>query len=110
MSLARRRLRVRMVRVPGDRERLRTTFNSAAQLYHRARPDYPEELFDALVRLCDLRPGARLLEVGCATGKATLPLARRGFAITCIEMGPELAAEARRNLAGFPHVEIVPAA
>jgi SAM-dependent methyltransferase len=110
MKLARRRLRVRMVRVAGDRERLRTTFNSAALLYHRARPDYPEELFDALVRLCDLRPGDRLLEVGCGTGKATLPLARRGFAITCVEMGPELAAEARRNLAGFPDVEIVPSA
>jgi 16S rRNA A1518/A1519 N6-dimethyltransferase RsmA/KsgA/DIM1 with predicted DNA glycosylase/AP lyase activity len=37
-------------------------------------------------------------EVGCATGKATLPLARRGFALTCVEFGPALAAEARRNL------------
>lgn len=49
----------------------------------------------------------RLVEVGCATGKATLPLARRGFRITCIEIGPGLAAAARRNLAGFPNVEII---
>jgi SAM-dependent methyltransferase len=90
---------------PG-RESLRQTFDGVAGSYHRARPDYPPELFDDLLRVTDLRPGARLLEVGCATGKATLPLARRGFGITCIELGPELAAAARRNLAGFP-VEVV---
>jgi SAM-dependent methyltransferase len=64
-------------------------------------------LYDELVRLAGLRPGDRLLEVGCATGKATIPLARRGFQITCVETGADLAAEARRNLAGFPRVNVV---
>jgi SAM-dependent methyltransferase len=84
-----------------DRERLRETFNQAAEMYQRARPEYPDELFDDLIRAAGLAPGARLLEVGCATGKATVPLARRGFRITCVELGPELAAAARRNLAGL---------
>ena len=83
-----------------DRERLRETFNQAAEMYQRARPEYPGELFDDLVLVAGLAPGARLLEVGCATGKATVPLARRGFRITCVELGPELAAAARRNLEG----------
>jgi SAM-dependent methyltransferase len=96
--------------VSEDREQLRTTFNSASSLYHQARPEYPAELFDELVRLARLRPGDRLLEVGCATGKATIPLARRGFRITCVELGTDLAAEARRNLDGFPRVTIVNAA
>ena len=93
--------------VSSDRERLRTTFNSAARLYHQARPEYPAALYDELVRLAGLGPGDRLLEVGCATGKATIPLARRGFPVTCIEIGDDLAAEARHNLAGFPGVSIV---
>ena len=80
---------------------LRETFNRAAESYQRARPDYPDELFDALIEAAGLAPGDRLLEVGCATGKATVPLARRGFRITCVELGPELAAAARRNLAGL---------
>ena len=89
-----------------ERERLRETFDQAAEIYQRVRPDYPEALFDDLIALAGLAPGDRLLEVGCATGKATLPLARRGFRITCVELGGELAAVARRNLAGFD-VEVV---
>jgi len=95
-----------MVFVTSDRERLRATFGKAAGSYQQARPEYPAGLLDELVRLAGLRPGDRLLEVGCATGKATLPLARRGFAITCLEIGAELAAAAQRNLAGFPQVDI----
>src|SRR5271165_4236731 len=81
-----------------DREVLRRTFERAAPLYHRARPDYPDELFDDLVREAKLPPGERLLEIGCATGKATLPLARRGFCLTGVELGTALAAQARHNL------------
>jgi len=96
-----------MVAVPGDRETLRATFESAADIYHEARPDYPEELFDFLTRAAAISPGDRLLEIGCGTGKATIPLARRGLQITALEMGPGLAAAARRNLATFPDVEVV---
>lgn len=90
-----------------DRQRLSATFDAAAQLYQQARPEYPAELYDELVRLAALRPDDRLLEVGCASGKATVPLARRGFPITCVELGPALAAEARRNLAHFPDVRVI---
>ena len=83
-----------------DRKRLRQTFDAAAARYDRVRPDYPEALFDDLVALTGVMPGDELLEVGCATGKATRPLARRGYRITCVELGTELAAAARRNLAG----------
>jgi SAM-dependent methyltransferase len=93
-----------------DRDRLRATFDSAAQLYQQARPDYPGALYDELVRLAGLRSGDRILEIGCATGKATVPLARRGFRITCVEIGAELAAAGRRNLAGLPGVEVIEAA
>ncbi len=64
-------------------------------------------LFDDLAALAALQPGAELLEIGCGTGKATLPLARRGFAITGVELGPALAAQASRNLAGFARVTVV---
>lgn len=95
-----------MSRPSADRERLGQTFDRASELYQHARPDYPSALIDRLIEVTELRPGDRLLEVGCATGKATLPLAQRGFQITCIEPGPALAATARRNLVGFDGVKI----
>ncbi len=96
--------------MPSDRERLRATFDSAAQLYQQARPDYPDAIYAELIRLAALRPGARLLEIGCATGKATVPLARRGFRITCLEIGESLARAAAQNLATCPGVEIIKSA
>jgi SAM-dependent methyltransferase len=90
-----------------DRELLRQTFDEAAERYHRARPGYPPRLFDDLVSVVGLRPGAQLLEVGCGTGGATEQLARRGFQITCLELGPRLAAAAARNLAAYPAVRVV---
>ena len=92
----------------GDR-RLRTSFDTAAHLYQQARPEYPSELYDELVRRAALRPGDSLLEIGCASGKATIPLARRGFPITCVEIGSALAAEARRNVAQWPEVQVIQA-
>src|SRR5215469_16685754 len=90
-----------------DRDRLKVTFDTVADRYHQARPAYPAELYAELISATGLRAGDRLLEVGCGTGKATLPLAERGFAISCIEPGPSLAATARSNLAGYPNVQVV---
>ena len=87
------------------RETLRETFETAAATYDAARPTYPRALFDDLVLLAGLKAGARLLEVGCATGKATRPLLERGFSVVCVELGAQLADRARRNLADTP-VEI----
>jgi SAM-dependent methyltransferase len=90
-----------------DRETLRATFDSVAERYDRARPGYPEALFDTLLRQTGLRAGDRVVEVGCATGKATRTLAERGLRLICVELGAELAAVARANLAVFPDVEVV---
>jgi SAM-dependent methyltransferase len=92
--------------VADERARLRATFDAAADRYQQARPEYPSELYDDLIDLTGLRPGDHLLEIGCATGKATIPLAARGFRITCLELGGELVAAARRNTARLPDVEV----
>ena len=91
----------------GDRRRLRATFEEVPELYERARPLYPPELFDDLVAYAGLDAGSRVLEIGCGTGQATLPLARRGLEVVCIELGAGLATVARTKLADFPRVEVV---
>ena len=89
-----------------QRHRLRTTFDGAATLYDEVRPGYPEDLFEDVVSFSGLEPGGRILEIGCGTGQATVPFARRGYRILCVELGENMAAVARRNLEGYPQTEV----
>lgn len=96
--------------LPADdprRHQLRAGFDLAAEDYQRTRPLCPSQLFDDLIDQSGLRPGDRIIEIGCGTGQATVPLAQRGLAVTAIELGAELAAVARRRLAAFPAAEVV---
>ena len=45
--------------------------------------------------------GDRIVEIGCGAGQATVPLAKRGLALTAVELGAALAARARVRTAGF---------
>ena len=89
------------------RHDLKHTFDTAAELYDRVRPGYPEALFDALAALSELPADGSILEVGCGTGQATLPMARRGFPMVALDLGATMVAIARRNLAAFPRVAVV---
>ena len=85
-----------------DPGRLRSTFDAVATLYDQARPGYPERLFDDLVSLSGTGPGAKVLEISCGTAQATVPLARRGYHVLCVELGDNLATIARGKLADCP--------
>jgi SAM-dependent methyltransferase len=87
-----------------DRPR-RLVFGEVAGLYDRARPGYPASLIDDLVTWA--QPGARALEVGAGTGKATRLLAARGVAVLGIEPSAEMAAYARLATEPLGNVEIV---
>lgn len=90
-----------------ERDTFRVTFDEDARAYDRARPVAPGYVFDDLVELAGLHPGASVVEVGPGTGQATRPLAERGFRILALELGPRLAVQARQNLASFVDVEVV---
>ena len=60
--------------------------------YDRYRPRYPDGLFDDIVELGALQPGATAIEIGAGTGIATEPLADRGLRVTAIEPAPAMAA------------------
>ncbi|PKT71010.1 SAM-dependent methyltransferase [Streptomyces populi] len=89
---------------------LRDVFDEDAELYDSARPGYPPALVEALIAGARLSPAGRVLEVGPGTGQLTVPLARAGLRITAVELGPSLAAVARRNLRPFPDAAVEVAA
>jgi SAM-dependent methyltransferase len=84
----------------------RLVFGEVAETYDRVRPGYPEPLVEDVLAFAGLRARDRVLEVGCGTGKATLPFARRGLAMVCTEPNERMAAVARRNCEQFAAVTI----
>lgn len=83
------------------------SYDAEAESYDLGRPGYPEPLIDECVRLANLGPVSRILEIGCGSGQATRSFASRGFRVTCLEPGSNLARLARQNIAHYPRVEIL---
>jgi SAM-dependent methyltransferase len=90
--------------MPGNQ---RDAFDQSASIYQSARPAYPAGLFDDVIATTKITTRSELLEIGAGPGTATVALARRGFRITALELGEELAAQARLNLAAFPAVSVI---
>jgi ubiquinone/menaquinone biosynthesis C-methylase UbiE len=82
------------------RRRQRTLFDSVAQLYEASRLGYPGSIVELAVATAGLGAGSAVLEVGCGTGQLTEHLARFGFRLTAIDLGPAMITAARRRLAG----------
>jgi SAM-dependent methyltransferase len=85
---------------------VKSIFDDDAELYDAIRPGYPAALVDDIIALSALPPGGRILEVACGTGQATRAFAARGYPIVAVELGENMAAVARRQLAQYPAVEI----
>jgi SAM-dependent methyltransferase len=78
----------------------RLAFDAVPEIYDRARPSYPEPLFDDLLAYVGAPPtGMSVVEIGPGTGKATKSLLERGVRVTAVEIGPRLAAFVRHKLA-----------
>src|SRR6266487_652098 len=64
-----------------DRRRLAASFDSAADLYERARPGYAHEALTWLLPVT----AHRVLDLGAGTGKLTASLVTRGLDVVAIE-------------------------
>jgi len=56
-----------------------------AERYERARPDYPAEAVELLLRELGVAPGSRVLDVGAGTGKLTRRLLERQLDVIAVE-------------------------
>jgi SAM-dependent methyltransferase len=85
----------------------RFTFDNVAALYDAARPGYPRALFDDIAAIAGLKPGDKILEVGCGSGQATRDFIERGYRTVALDPGPGLIEIARHKFAGATNVEFI---
>ena len=67
-----------------------------ADVYERARPEYPAEAVDWIATKLDLRPGRTVLDLGAGTGKLTRALIPTGARVIAVEPGDAMRAELER--------------
>lgn len=96
--------------VADDRTRFWTLYSRTYDVINYSIP-YVEHL-DALIAALDVRRGARVVDLGCATGNLVRRLAQRGVAdvtITGVDFAPGMIARAASKCRRYPSVSLLEA-
>jgi SAM-dependent methyltransferase len=76
------------------------SFELVADLYERARPEYPAEAIAWIVEELDLHAGRTVLDLGAGTGKLTRALVPTGARVIAVEPGEQMLAQLRAAVPG----------
>ncbi|MFT5656999.1 MAG: ubiquinone/menaquinone biosynthesis C-methylase UbiE [Gammaproteobacteria bacterium] len=76
-------------------------FSDRVENYVRYRPDYPAELVDALIELCQLNASSAIADIGSGTGCFSHRLLSKGLSVTAVEPNKEMRAAAEAQLSHF---------
>ena len=91
-----------------DRSEGRCAFGGDPDGYNRARPGYPQRIYDILGSRCELQPGTRTFEIGPGTGQASRDLTRLGASpLVLIEPDQRLADFLRREFRPTPADSVI---
>jgi SAM-dependent methyltransferase len=74
-------------------------FRANVPFYARYRLGYPGSLIARVASATALKPGGRVMDLGCGPGLLAIPFAKSGVAVTAIDPEPEMLA-ALREMAG----------
>jgi ubiquinone/menaquinone biosynthesis C-methylase UbiE len=75
-------------------------FELVADLYERARPEYPADALAWMVAELDLHEGRTVLDLGAGTGKLTRALVPTGASVIAVEPGEQMLAQLRVAVPG----------
>ena len=73
-------------------------FNTYAEDYALFRPYYTKEIAQNILEKIGLKYDAKLLEIGCGSGQATIAYQSLGYEITALDIGEDLLNYAKKNI------------
>jgi SAM-dependent methyltransferase len=79
-----------------SREQKAASFDLAADVYERGRPEYPADAVDWIIP----DGAATVLDLGAGTGKLTRALAARGLDVVAVDPSPKMLAQLRSSVPG----------
>ena len=79
--------------------------HAASDDYHVFTAEAKAHIIDAVVRFGELKPGARVADLGCGSGVFTVLLRDRGLVPVGLDISPKLIALTRRKFAGIEFLE-----
>ena len=83
------------------------SFNEIPELYESMRPLYPAAMMDDIQQVSQIPQLGRILEIGCGTGQATLPWAKKGYVMTCLDLGEQTIAFVKNKMAAYHKVQFI---
>ena len=85
---------------------LKNTFSRVINDYDTARPGYPQELYDRVIRFAGIGEDASVLEVGAGTGQATDLFLQGDFRFDLLEVSDEQVAFLKQKYGENPKVTV----
>ncbi len=70
------------------------------RIYYHNKQEYRKDV-DKVIKFLPSLKNARILDVGCGTGKHALELMRRGFRVECIDISKEAVEATKKSLKGY---------
>lgn len=100
----------RNISMSTDRPNRQLRFDEVAEIYDRARPEYPKEAFREVFHYLRLEQPVgtpAVVEIGPGTGQATKALIALGARVTAVELGPRLAQFMREKFASEKSLHVI---
>ena len=85
--------------------KLGKSFKKVGKSYHIGRKDYPKYLIKDIINISGIKKDSLILDVGCGTGKSTIPFARKGHKIIGIDISENMLKIAKRLSINYKNAE-----
>ena len=86
---------------------LEWTFDTVASTYEKFRPDYVQELYQAIFDYIPIGQESKVIEVGIGGGQATLPVLQTGCELTAVEYGAQFSELCREKFKAYPKFSVI---